>query len=159
MVVVYAYTAHLVTMGVIMRSVSALALLVASALPVHGFGAMRVAGYRTCASQRSPPHPSGSPLSGATVLRHPPWVPQCTSCADAPLIGEDPRAPVEVDEQLICEACLAIVDHTMTELKKKGKVKNMEIAISGILDAACDQKNMEHFNSSRRRWSRDVSPS
>ena len=40
-------------------------------------------------------------------------------CADAPLIGEDPRAPVEVDEQLMCEACLAIVDYTMTELKKK----------------------------------------
>ena len=84
-------------------------------------------------------------MSGATVLRHPPWVPQCTSCADAPLIGDDPRAPVEVDEQLICEACLAIVDHTMTELKKRGKVKNMEIAISGILDAACDQKNMKRF--------------
>ena len=84
-------------------------------------------------------------MSGATVLRHPPWVPQCTSCADAPLIGDDPRAPVEVDEQLICEACLAIVDHTMTELKKKGKVKNMKIAISGILDATCNQKNMKRF--------------
>ena len=91
----------LLTMGFIMRSVSALTVLVASVLPAHGF--------------------------------------------DAPLIGDDPRAPVEVDEQLICEACLAIVDHTMTELKKRGKVKNMEIAISGILDAACDQKNMKRF--------------
>ena len=39
--------------------------------------------------------------------------------ADAPIIGDDPRAPVEVDEQLMCESCLAIVDHIMTDLKKK----------------------------------------
>ena len=43
-------------------------------------------------------------------------------CAfDTPLIGDDPRAPVEVDDQLMCESCLAIVDHVMTSLKKKAR--------------------------------------
>ena len=39
--------------------------------------------------------------------------------ADSPIIGDDPRAPVEVDDMLMCESCLAIVDHVMTDLKKK----------------------------------------
>ena len=49
-------------------------------------------------------------LARRSVTRAPP---------DAPIIGEDPRAPVEVDDQLLCESCLAVVDYTMTELKKK----------------------------------------
>jgi hypothetical protein len=47
--------------------------------------------------------------------------------ADSPIIGDDPRAPVEVDEMLLCESCLAIVDHVMTDLKKK-----VGILVSGL---------------------------
>ncbi len=77
---------------------------------------------------------------------------------------------------LLCESCLAIVDHVMTDLKKKvgilvsgrrlaavwppsrvpvirrptcvlfqGKVKNQEVAITGLLDDVCDQSNMKRF--------------
>ena len=56
--------------------------------------------------------------------------------ADAPIIGDDPRAPVEVDEQLMCESCLAIVDHIMTDLKKKVRLaRSLRLALSQLLPA------------------------
>lgn len=49
--------------------------------------------------------------------------------ADSPIIGDDPRAPVEVDEMLMCESCLAIVDHVMTDLKKKVAAPRIECSL------------------------------
>ena len=64
---------------------------------------------------------------------------------DTPLIGDDPRAPVVVDVPLLCESCLAVVDHVMTTLKRKGKVKNMEVAVSQVLDETCVMEHMKRY--------------
>jgi hypothetical protein len=62
-----------------------------------------------------------------------------STSSDTPVIGEDPRAPVQVDAMLMCESCLAIVDHVMTSLKKKARRALPQTLPSShaLLRAAC----------------------
>mmetsp|Transcript_11328 Transcript_11328/g.15421 ORF Transcript_11328/g.15421 Transcript_11328/m.15421 type:complete len:177 (+) Transcript_11328:143-673(+) len=56
--------------------------------------------------------------------------------------GDDPRKPVEVNDELLCEGCHAIFD--VVEKKIGGK-KRTEDAIYGAMDNICNQENFRVY--------------
>eukprot|EP00976_Prorocentrum_cordatum_P050582 1021312-Prorocentrum_minimum.AAC.10 len=57
------------------------------------------------------------------------------------VFGDDPRKPVEIDTELLCESCNAIV-HVVTQ--KVGK-KWSEDAVYSAMDKICDSKNFRVY--------------
>ncbi|KAK3286491.1 hypothetical protein CYMTET_5957 [Cymbomonas tetramitiformis] len=58
------------------------------------------------------------------------------------VFGDDPRKPVEVNDELLCEACHAIFDQVNKKIGEKGRTEtNIYEAVEGI----CDSKNFRVY--------------